>query len=130
MRILTIIHTHWSRNLGAPRVQLELSEELRKLGHTVEKFSYEDAFPYQQSIIEQLTCNFSLHAKAFVQKNAHRFDIIEANQTDLPFTKKELGFGGLLVARSVGLIPMYKEVLDSTKFKQSEKIALKVWPNE
>jgi len=126
LKILTIIHTHWSRNLGGSRVQLELSEEFVKLGHTVEKFSYEDAFPYKQSEWERLTCNFSLKAKAFVQENADRFDIIEAHQTDLPFSKQELRFKGLLVARSVGLIPMYKETLDLLeKNTQLEKVTLR-----
>lgn len=125
MRILTVIHTHWSRRLGGPRVQLELSEELKKLGHTIEKFSYEDAFPYKQSEFERLTCNFSLKAKAFVQKNAHRFDIIEAHQTDLPFSKEELGFKGLLVARSVGLIPMYKDALDALEAASSKNLTLR-----
>lgn len=126
LKILMIIHTPWSRNLGGPRVQLELSEEFCKLDHTVEKFSYEDAFPYKQSEFERLTCNFSLKAKTFVQTNAHRFDIIEAHQTDLPFSKQELGFNGLLVARSVGLIPMYKDALDLLeKNTRSEKETLK-----
>ena len=31
-RILMVIHTRWSRNLGAPRVQLELGEEFAKPG--------------------------------------------------------------------------------------------------
>lgn len=125
MRILTVIHTPWSTNLGAPRVQIELLDEFTKLGHTVEKFSYEDAFPHRQSQLEQLTCNFSLQAKAFVQKNAHRFDIIDASQTDLPFSKEELGFKGLLVARSAGLIPMYKEAFMAQKETWSEEVTLR-----
>jgi len=44
-RILMVIHTPWTPNLGGPRVQLELADELRAMGHEVEKFSYEDAFP-------------------------------------------------------------------------------------
>jgi len=112
MRILFVNHTPWSRNLGAPRVQLEIGEEWQKLGHEVEKFSYEDAFPNPQSRWEKLTANFSAKAAAYVKQNAHRFDIVEANQTDLPFSKAALGIRGLLVARSVGLIPMY-EIFDA-----------------
>jgi glycosyltransferase involved in cell wall biosynthesis len=132
MKILMIIHTRWSRDLGAPRVQLELAEELRALGHAVEKFSYEDAFPeaagpgrppksFGGRLEAYLASNrsFAARAAAHVRENAHRFDVIEAHQTDLPLSKRRLGFGGLLVARSVGLIPAYHEF---------ERAAARRWP--
>jgi glycosyltransferase involved in cell wall biosynthesis len=101
-RILMVIHTPWTQNLGGPRVQLELAVELREMGHEVEKFSYDDAFP---------------HAAA--PRRRGRLDIIDANQTDLPFPKRQLGFSGLLVARSVGLIPAYESF---------ERFAARRWP--
>jgi glycosyltransferase involved in cell wall biosynthesis len=121
-----VIHTPWSRSLGGPRVQLELAEELRALGHEVEKYSYDDAFPggaplaalgqgrwarRLRTVASSLLSNrsFADRAAAFVRRNADRFDIIDANQTDLPFSKRQLGFSGLLVARSVGLIPAFEE---------------------
>ena len=125
MRILMIVHVPWSQNLGGSRVQLELAEEFRKMGHTVEKFSYEDAFPHKQSRLEALTSNFSAKAKVFVKENSHRFDIIEAHQTDLPYSKKKLDFKGLLVGRSVGLIPMYKIFDEEAKAKLQERTTIK-----
>src|SRR5579863_4970004 len=132
LRILMVIHTHWSRDLGAPRVQLELAEELRALGHQVEKFSYEDAFPglaapparpggFTARLRAYLASNLSFadRAAAHVRAHAGRFDVIDANQTDLPFPKRRLGFSGLLVARSVGLIPAYQEF---------ERFAAARWP--
>ncbi|HXO22249.1 MAG TPA: glycosyltransferase family 4 protein [Thermoanaerobaculia bacterium] len=129
MRILMVIHTLWSRDLGAPRVQLELAEEMRFLGHEVEKFSYEDAFPRLAEprhgagarLRAYLGSNLSFAARAaeFVGINAGRFDVVDANQTDLPFPKRRLGFQGLLVARSVGLIPAYH---------QFERFASARWP--
>ncbi len=106
-----VLHMPWNRNLGGARVQLELAEEFQSLGHKVEKFDFNDAFPqYKPSPWAEFTrLNFSVKAKAFVQANAHRFDIIDAHQGNLPFTKKELGFKGLLVARSVGLYALYDE---------------------
>ncbi len=133
-RILMVIHTPWTRNLGGPRVQLELADELRELGHVVEKFSYEDAFPPAPpraarrgrpsrlaTLAGYLRSNRSFAARAagFVRANARRFDIVDANQTDLPFAKARLGFGGLLVARSVGLIPAYERF---------ERLAAARWP--
>src|SRR4051812_25303892 len=106
MRILTVIHTVWSKKLGGPRGQYELSEEWRRSGAICEKFSYEDAFPNAPSASDRLPACFADRAVAFVQQNAGRFDIIDAHQTDLPVTKGVLGFSGLLVARSVGLMPL------------------------
>jgi len=115
-----MVHLPWRRELGGARIQIELAEEFQKLGHRVEKFSYEDAFPGPQSKFVQLTYNFSVKAKEFVKKNAHRFDIIDANQIDLPFSRKELGFNGLLVVRSAGLVPLYCRALKLYKLKDDE----------
>ncbi|MEH2319935.1 MAG: glycosyltransferase family 4 protein [Nostoc sp.] len=120
-----ILHMPWERNLGGPRVQLELAEQFRKLGHEVEKFDYYDAFPKHQSsrLGELFRPSFSVKAKAFVQANAHRFDIIDAHQGNLPFFKQELGFQGLLVARSVGLYAFYDEF---TKQENARKAPQKI----
>lgn len=120
LRILMVIHTPWTRDLGGPRAQLELGEELAALGDHVEKFSYEDAFPLARTataarpgtagrLLDFLRSNrsFAAQAMSHVRAHGHRFDVIDANQTDLPFPKRELNFSGLLVARSVGLIPEY-----------------------
>lgn len=111
LKILMVLHMPWDRNLGGSRVQLELAEEFQTLGHEVEKFDYYDAFPQVSSspLAKILLPNFAIKAKAFVQANAHRFDIIDAHQGNLPFSKAELGFQGLLVARSVGLYAFYEE---------------------
>jgi glycosyltransferase involved in cell wall biosynthesis len=112
-----VIHTPWTRDLGGPRAQLELGEELAARGDHVEKLSYEDAFPPAPQarpgtagrLLDFLRSNrsFAARARDHVRAHGHRFDVIDANQTDLPFPKEDLGFSGLLVARSVGLIPAY-----------------------
>jgi glycosyltransferase involved in cell wall biosynthesis len=122
LRILMIIHAPWDRNLGAPRVQMQLAEEFEKLGHKVEKFDLHDAFPNPpRSRLWRLiqTNAFSSRAASFVRRNGHRFDVIDANQGDLPSSKKALGFSGLLVSRSNGLYAFYEE------FNRFERIK---WP--
>lgn len=132
LKILMIIHAPWNRNLGASRVQLELAEEFQAMGHQVEKFDLFDAFtPGKKSLIEKLTRpKFAEKAKAFVQANGHKFDIIDAHQGNLPFTKEELGFKGLLVARSVGLYAFYEEFAKLEKIKwppKRKRTRLKNW---
>ncbi|HEY3569724.1 MAG TPA: glycosyltransferase [Thermoanaerobaculia bacterium] len=129
LRILMVIHTEWSPNLGGPRAQIELGEELAARGDHVEKFSYEDAFPpvpparpgSALRVRDFLRSNrsFAARARDHVRAHGHRFDVIDANQTDLPFPKRDLGFSGLLVARSVGLIPAYEDF---------ERWAARRWP--
>ncbi|MDJ1168123.1 glycosyltransferase family 4 protein [Roseofilum sp. BLCC_M154] len=125
LRILMILHMPWDRNLGGSRVQLELADEFRKMGHRVEKFDIDDAFPNDKSSrLSQFTRpSFSSKAKGFVLANSHRFDIIDAHQGNLPFTKEELNFNGLLVARSVGLYAFCKEYsrLEQEKWPQTKK---------
>lgn len=120
-----ILHMPWDRNLGGPRVQLELADEFRKMGHHVEKFDINDAFTNTQSSRwSQFTRpSFSSKAKEFVRANGDRFDIIDAHQGNLPFTKEELKFKGLLVARSVGLYAFCEEYfkLEQKKWPQTRK---------
>jgi glycosyltransferase involved in cell wall biosynthesis len=133
MRLLLVTNTPWSRDLGAARVYVELAEELGRLGHEIEKFSWEDAFPMRPEgaagpspgrisrLLSAATRSrrFSLRARAFIRSQGHRFDIVDAGHTELPFPKAELGFEGLLVARSVAFTPAYA---------QFEREAERRWP--
>ena len=110
LRILVIVNLPWDPRLGAPRVWMELAEQWRALGHTVEKFTLSDAFPGIRATrvtfaLRQLS--FIHKAKAFVRQNASRFDVIDALIGALPFSKEELNFSGVIVARSVGLFRLY-----------------------
>uniref|UniRef100_A0ACD5GPZ0 Uncharacterized protein n=1 Tax=Desertifilum tharense IPPAS B-1220 TaxID=1781255 RepID=A0ACD5GPZ0_9CYAN len=123
LKILMILHMPWNRNLGGARVQLELAEEFQLLGHQVEKFDILDAFPHSKfSRLTSLTRpSFATKARAYVEANAHRFDIIDAHQGNLPFSKGKLGFEGLLVARSVGLYAFCEEFASFEKTKWAIK---------
>src|SRR5690242_18629083 len=125
LSILMMLHMPWIENLGGPKPQIELSREFEKLGHRVEKFDYFDAFPRsngRRSRIHQfIQPSFSTKARAFVRANARRFDIIDCHHGNLPFSKEELGFKGLLVARSAGLYMMYH---------QFNLFAAQKWPSQ
>ncbi len=104
LKILMIQHMPWTRNLGAPRVQYEIAEELREMGHVVDKFDLRDAFPQTNrvsSFFEQSF--FPRKAAEFVRCHGHKYDVIDAHQANLPFSKSHLRFRGLLCARSCGL---------------------------
>jgi glycosyltransferase involved in cell wall biosynthesis len=110
LRILMIVNLPWDPRLGASRVWMELADEWRAAGHTVEKFSLSDAFPGVRATrvtfaLRQLA--FTRKAAAFVKKHASRFDVIDALIGTLPYSKSDLGFAGIIVARSVGLYLLY-----------------------
>ena len=111
LRILVVLGFPWDARLGAPQVWMELADEWRAQGHTVEKFSLFDAFPGGPTSGAQFLLNeirFPAKAAEFVRANAHRFDVIDAHIGALPFRKADLGFRGLLVARSIGFYRFYE----------------------
>jgi len=97
------------RELGAGRVQLELAEELRSRGHTVETFDVLDAFPRGVRRTRFRPTPFKGRARRLVQSEGARFDVIDALQSALPYDKFDLGFEGLLVSRSTGLSSFYRD---------------------
>jgi hypothetical protein len=110
LRILSVVNLEWNPRLGAVRVYMELAEQWRAAGHTVEHFSLSEAFQGTRFssagfAIRQLL--FAYKAAAFVRKNAGRFHVIDALIGSMPMSKQRLGFHGLLVARSVGLYRLY-----------------------
>ncbi len=111
LRILLIVNLHWDARLGAVRVYMELAERWRAAGHIVEHFSLSDAFPNSRGARASFAVHqvrFAYKAAAFVRKNAHRFDIVDAIIGSLHGSKQNLRFDGLLVARSVGLYRLYE----------------------
>jgi len=135
LNILMVLHMPWTRNLGGPRVQLELAEEYEKMGHKVEKFDYYDAYPETKEaqgsskLADFFRPWFCLQAKKFVQANAHRFDVIDAHQGNLPFSKQELNFNGLLVTRTAGIYAFYENFsrIEERWFYQDLKVKLLLW---
>ena len=118
LRILVVVNLPWDPRLGAVRVWTELSEQWKKAGQTVEKFCLSDAFPKPTnsrglSALRQVL--FPYRAARYVQGNADRFDVIDCLIGTLPFSKKKLGFNGLLVGRSVGLYRSYEHFVRSTR---------------
>jgi glycosyltransferase involved in cell wall biosynthesis len=110
LRILAIVNLPWDSRLGASRVWMELADQWRADGHTVEKYSLSDAFPGVRGVratfaLRQLF--FLRKAAAFVRKHGDRFDVIDALIGTLPHSREELGFNGVIVARSVGLYLLY-----------------------
>ncbi len=110
LNILMMLHMPWTRDLGAPRVSVELAEEFEALGHHVDKFDINDAVPNRTKLSSYFELAlFSRRAVRYVQEHGHRYDVIQAEQGNLPLTKAQLGFSGVLVTRSNGLAHFYEQ---------------------
>jgi glycosyltransferase involved in cell wall biosynthesis len=114
-------HVPLLRELGEGRVCLELAEEFRGLGHTVETFDWRDAFPGERPARwhRLFPQRFGRRARAFVRRHGGSFDVIDALQGVGPLPKGRLGFEGLVVSRSAGLYAFYLGDLERQR---------RVWP--
>lgn len=124
LRILSVLNLDWNRHLGAARVYIELNEQWRAAGHTVEHFSFSEAFPVRHRSARQFALRrlaFPHRAAAFVKANGDRFDVIDALIGSLSAPKLRLDFHGLLVARSVGSHRLYDEFERSVRNRWPRK---------
>jgi len=125
LRILMILHMPWSRNLGGPRISVELADELRARGCHVHKYDVLDAFPKPNRLSAIFgPALFHKRAANYVRRCGHLYDIIQAEQGNLPYSKSSLRFGGLLVTHSSGLVHLHERVLRSFDTVRKQKITL------
>jgi len=124
LRILGIVNLPWDPRLGAARVWFELSEQWKKAGHKIDKFCLSDAFPTptrSRALSAWRQATFPYRAARFVRQRGGDFDIIDCLIGTLPFSKKSICFGGLLVGRSIGLYLDYDKFI---RFSQQR------WPDQ
>jgi len=124
LRILVLSHVPLVRELGEGRVCVELTEEFRKLGHMVETFDCRDAFPGDRPARwhRLFPLRFRAKARDFLRREGGRFDIIDALHGVGPLPKREVGFEGLLVARSAGLYAFYQQNLDYQRITWPDRL--------
>jgi glycosyltransferase involved in cell wall biosynthesis len=105
-----VMHLPASLELGGARGQLELADVLREHGCEVEVMDRAAILGGRRGGRLGVSPDaFAAAAVRRVRAVADRFDVIDAHQGNLPFSKRRLGFDGLLVVRSVGLAPLYDD---------------------
>jgi glycosyltransferase involved in cell wall biosynthesis len=105
-----VLDAPWDRRLGGPRVHIELAEQLVAMGHEVEHFAWEDAFPKPAALprVADFSRSFARRAHAWVGRHGNRYDVIDARAGSFFAPRSRLGFRGLQVTRSTGLLPIYE----------------------
>lgn len=116
LRVLMVMHTPASMELGGARVQLELAEVLRAHGCHVDVLGRDGILgERRRGRLGVSPQAFSAAAVRRVRTIAHEYDVVDALEGNLPVSKRRLGFDGLLVARSVGLAHLYAEFVRSAQ---------------
>jgi glycosyltransferase involved in cell wall biosynthesis len=113
-----VVNAPWDRGLGGPRVQIEIGEQFRAMGHHVDSFSWTDAFPTPPRVrqLGAVTQSFALRVAAWLRRHGNRYDIVDVRAGSMAASKRRLGFHGLLVTRSTGLRPVYeREFIDEER---------------
>jgi glycosyltransferase involved in cell wall biosynthesis len=122
IRVLLISDVPMVPELGGGRVQLEAAEALSQLGHDVTTYDPRDAFGRAPHLHRFRPLLFARRARDFARARASRFDVIDALQGCLPHSKREILFDGLLVVRSTGLRPFYREYIDYERERWPERV--------
>ncbi len=105
-----ILHMPWSKELGGPRTSVELADEFRRAGHVVDKYDINDAVPKSGKLASYFRMSlFVRRAIRYVQEHGARYEVIQAEQGNLPCSKNRLKFHGLLIARSNGLVHLHAQ---------------------
>ena len=99
MKILFCSHNRLSRELGAPRVVLELADALRPLGWTCEV-----AGPEEIGVAPGQGGGYAQALREYLLKRAADFDVVDYDHQYLPFDRGEFPTRTLFAARSVLLV--------------------------
>jgi glycosyltransferase involved in cell wall biosynthesis len=112
MRVLMVNALPSRPELGAARPQIELTRALEDQGHAVDHFDQVAAFgpDWRRTLAYRFDQRrFARAARRFLRAHVGDYDVIDAVEGCLPYTKASLAFDGLLVSRSVGLHAMYRD---------------------
>ncbi|MEO0795899.1 MAG: glycosyltransferase family 4 protein [Verrucomicrobiota bacterium] len=114
MRWLLAYEFPKTRGLGASRVWYDFGQALEGLGHDVEHFTADQAFPdgLQGRIRPLLRVPlFAKALKEYLEKHPDQYDVVDCHLGVFPKRPEVLSPNTLIATRSVGLFDIYKEVL-------------------
>lgn len=109
LKILFVLQTPWGTNFGMSKVHYDLKIAFEKLGHSVDWLDHDKLYPKGEGLTTHLFGE-STQVRIFnyLKKHGNDYDVIDANQRCVPYSKEEMGFSGVLVFRSHGLPPVYR----------------------
>lgn len=132
LKILLVLQSHFCDTLGMSKVHYDLKIAYEKMGCQVDTLSYDDLYPRGQSALSKIMGPlFTKKILKILKIKAKNYDVIDANFDCIPFPKSSFGFNGVLIFRSHGLQPLYREFEKKPPFstvlniEKSKKIKFK-----
>lgn len=108
LKILFVSQNNVNNYAGAGKVHYELKREFEKAGHHVDIVDLSTLFPGRLNIFYKIFgIPFTRRILKYLRKNAHKYDVIDANLSTIIYPKQLFNFKGLLFARSQGILPLY-----------------------
>ncbi len=111
MKILFCSHVPLRRTLGASKLLIEVAEEMEPLGWQTSFITPTELLGQDwgnTSNRDQFAKIFSQALRGYLKENASTYDVIDYDQTHLPYSRKEFPASTLMVARSVLLVQHFK----------------------
>ncbi|PQJ35072.1 hypothetical protein BSZ35_11120 [Salinibacter sp. 10B] len=109
MDVLVVSHMPWTKSAGGPQGNVMLAEHLREMGHRVDKYTFEDAFPEKNVFVRYFGgALFPWKAVQHVRHSETSYDLIQADQGNLPASKRYMRTDATVVYNSHGLYHHHK----------------------
>ena len=107
MKILFIAQWKLQRELGGPKVVIELAEEMTKLGWNCELKSI---LEIQETYRTRGHLTLAESLRLYLKENAAQYDVVDYDHVYLPYSRLQFPQTTLLVARSVLLAHQLREI--------------------
>lgn len=122
LKILLVSHNHITNYAGAGKVYYELKEKYEADGYFVDKVDITDLYLRPQGLFGRIFGKFfTQKVYKYLKINAYKYDVIDANLTNIIKSKESFGFKGLLIARSQGIMPLYKRSYQIKRFVETSE---------
>ena len=109
LKILLCSHNPLKRELGAPKVLIEIGEELRKINWQVEYVTVRDlGMEHTTGLANQRL--FADRLRGYLQRHASEFDVADYEHEYLPYPRADFSERTLMVTRSVLLIHHFERI--------------------
>jgi glycosyltransferase involved in cell wall biosynthesis len=119
LKILLVLQSPFCNTLGISKVHYDLKNAYENMGHQVDTLSYEDIYPKGVNMVSTIIGPlFTKKILQILKIKAKNYDVIDANYECIPFPKESFGFNGVLIYRSHGLQPLYREFEKTTAFSR------------
>lgn len=117
MKILFILPCPWDERLGQARASSGLADALTSLGHQCEHFTQSESGIPSGRVSGPLLSGWRFHRKVrdYIRSEGSRYDVIQVEQNLLRFPRRDYRFGGIFIAKSVGLAHFYKQYEDTVE---------------